>query len=126
MPHTRAMDNYGYHSYNCHARKGTGYCNAHTALCRSSNGEYSYMYPIAEEPLAPWERELLNSRPHREGEGDVVFTRTDGTTVKFENVEVDSVTPMAEVGDVIGFNYFESDRIIHVPFVSFWEFTYKY
>jgi hypothetical protein len=62
---------------------------------------------------------------HAEGEGKVIFTRTDGAKVVIDNVEVDSVSPLAEIGNVIGLNLFREDRIIHVPFVVSWEFDYR-
>lgn len=62
---------------------------------------------------------------HAEGEGKVIFTHTDGTKVVIDNVEVDSVSPLAEIGDVIGLSLFSEDRVIHVPFVASWEFDYR-
>ena len=58
------------------------------------------------------------------GEGDVLFTRTDGRTVLIENVRVDSIGPSAENPGVIGVELFNSDQIIHVPFVQFWVINY--
>lgn len=80
--------------------------------------------------LAPWECAILNEKPraraHDEGEGDVTFTRTDGRTVTFKNVEVDSVSPAAVTAGTVAFNYFGTDKIVHVPFVESWEFTYNF
>jgi hypothetical protein len=64
---------------------------------------------------------MLN-RP--EGEGDVLFTRTDGRTVLIENVRVDSIGPSAENPGVIGVEFFDRDDVVHVPFVQFWVINY--
>ena len=77
-----------------------------------------------EQPLASWERELLNG-PHREGEGDVTFTRTDGRTLTIHNVRVDSVGPAASAPGVVSVEFFNSDKVRHVPFVESWEFNYN-
>lgn len=76
----------------------------------------------ANQPLAPWERELLYGR--REGEGDVTFTLTSGETYTIKDVRVESVSPMATAPGVIGVEFFDSDRVVHVPFVRSWEFNY--
>lgn len=62
---------------------------------------------------------------HDEGEGDVTFTRTDGTSFTVTNVRVESIGPSAEARGVIGVEFFGSDRLIHVPFVQSWEITYR-
>lgn len=69
------------------------------------------------EPLADWERELL-------GTGTVVFTRTDGREVRIENARVDSIGPSAENPGVIGVEFFDSDSVVHVPFVESWIIEY--
>jgi len=79
------------------------------------------------EPLADWERELLSrlhnvSRP--EGQGDVTFVRLDGHKVTLKDVRVDSIGPGAENNGVIGVEFFDSDRVVHVPFVASWEVSY--
>lgn len=56
--------------------------------------------------------------------GTVVFTLANGGTLEFDNVLVDSVGPSAEAPGVIGVEFPDSDRVVHVPFVSFWEFSY--
>lgn len=58
------------------------------------------------------------------GEGTVVFTLTDGRRLEIERVRVDSVSPAAEAPGVIGVEFFDSSRVVHVPFVSYWEFNY--
>lgn len=58
------------------------------------------------------------------GEGDVLFTRTDGRTVFIENVRVDSIGPRAESPGVIGVEFFDRDDIVHVPFVQYWVINY--
>lgn len=58
------------------------------------------------------------------GEGDVLFTRTDGRTVFIENVRVDSIGPRAEAPGVIGVEFFDRDDIVHVPFVQYWVINY--
>lgn len=63
---------------------------------------------------------------HVEGEGDVIFTRLDGKTVRIDNVRVDSISPIAENNGVIGVEFFDSDRVVHVPFVSHWEIEYRF
>lgn len=79
----------------------------------------------ANPELADWERELLSEAKHDEGEGNVVFTLHDGSTLKVENVRVDSIGPSAENRGVIGVEFFHSDHVVHVPFVRFWEVTYN-
>lgn len=64
-------------------------------------------------------------RAHAEGEGDVTFTRTDGRTVTIENVRVDSVGPAGSNPGVVSAEFFDSDDIIHVPFVESWTFSYN-
>lgn len=71
-------------------------------------------------PLAPWELDLLNAC-----RANVVFTLDDGNTLTIENVRVDSVGPSAENKGVIGVEFHGSDRLVHVPFVRSWEFTYN-
>jgi hypothetical protein len=61
---------------------------------------------------------------YSEGEGKVTFTRTDGLTVEFDNVDYDSISAVATNNGVIAFNYFETDNIVHVPFVQSWVVTY--
>ena len=80
---------------------------------------------ISEQPLAPWERELLGQRPHDIGEGDVMFTRTDGRTVKIDNVRVESISPMGTNAGVVAVEFFGTDRVVHVPFVESWEISYR-
>lgn len=63
---------------------------------------------------------------HREGEGDVTFTRLDGLTVTFTNVRVDSIGPGAVSNGTIGVEDFDTDNITHVPFVESWEISYRY
>lgn len=74
---------------------------------------------VDNEPLALWERELLTP-----GVGTVVFTRTDGKTVSYSGVRVDSVGPSAENSGVVGVEFDGPDRLVHVPFVESWEFEY--
>jgi hypothetical protein len=70
----------------------------------------------------PW----ANPIPHQHGEGEVVFTLKDDTTVSFDYVRVDSVSPGAEAFGVVGVEFYGSDRVVHIPFVKFWEFNYRY
>lgn len=76
------------------------------------------------QPLAPWERELLTGSKYMEGEGKVTFTRTDGRTVEIDNVRVDSISTGAENTGIVGVEFFGNDRVVHVPFVQFWEVSY--
>jgi hypothetical protein len=56
-----------------------------------------------------------------------VFHRLDGSTVVFDNVNVDSIGPSAEQRGVIGVEFDnDPDRVVHVPFVSHWEISYSY
>lgn len=75
------------------------------------------------DDLARLRAELTDS-PHRIGEGNVTFTRLDGFTVTIENVRVDSVSPVGAPGGVVAVEFFDSDRVVHVPFVQSWEFDY--
>lgn len=79
-------------------------------------------YCEAHVPLAPWERELLTG--YREGEADVEFSLLDGSTFVIERVRADSVGPSGNAPGVIGVEFFDSDRVVHVPFVRSWEFDY--
>lgn len=63
---------------------------------------------------------------HELGEGKVIFTRIDDVKVVIDNVRVDSVSPIAEIGNVVAAELFNSDRIIHIPFVASWEFDYRF
>lgn len=55
----------------------------------------------------------------------VTFTRTDDTTVSFENVRPDSIGPRCEAPGVIGVEFEDDyDRVVHVPFVKYWVITY--
>lgn len=70
-------------------------------------------------------RARLNSSAHDVGEGDVTFLRTDGREVTIRDVRVESVGPSAEAPGVIGVEFFDSDKIVHVPFVESWTFDYR-
>lgn len=55
----------------------------------------------------------------------VVFIRTDGRTLRFDGVRVDSIGPSAENPGVIGVEFEnDGDRLVHVPFVQSWEIEY--
>lgn len=69
-------------------------------------------------------RARLTGTQYREGEGKVTFTRTDGRTVTIDNVRVDSIGPGAMTHGVVGVERFDTDEIVHVPFVETWEVTY--
>jgi hypothetical protein len=58
----------------------------------------------------------------------VTFTRTDGHTVTFENVRVDTIGPSAENPGVIGVEFEDDDydRLVHVPFVESWTIEYTF
>lgn len=75
--------------------------------------------------LAPWEAELLSNGTHTVGEGDVVFTLNDGSTLTVINARVDSVGPSAEHPGVVGVEFRTSDAVLHVPFVRYWTFNYR-
>lgn len=52
----------------------------------------------------------------------VTFHLTNGMTVEFEDVNPDSIGPSAESPGVIGVEFEnDPDRIVHVPFVLYWE-----
>jgi len=56
----------------------------------------------------------------------VTFTRTDDTQIVFTHVRVDSIGPSAENPGVVGVEFEnDSDRIVHIPFVKFWEISYS-
>jgi hypothetical protein len=74
-----------------------------------------------EHYLEPWERQLLSGKP--EGIGDVTFTRTDGRTVKFENVKFDQIGPVATNPGVVTLEL-QDGSLRHVLFVESWEITY--
>lgn len=63
---------------------------------------------------------------HREGEATVTFCRTDGRKLVLDHVRVDSVGPNGVPGGVIGVEFFDSDEVIHVPFVESWTFSYRF
>lgn len=90
-------------------------------ICNPPMNRYCAQH-TPDEPLAAWERELLTG--YREGEGDVTFTLTDGSTYTIDCVRVESVSPVATAPGVIGVEFFDSDRVVHVPFVRSWEFNY--
>lgn len=54
------------------------------------------------------------------------FHLNDGETIVFEDVRVDSIGPSAENPGVVGVE-FEDDsaRIVHIPFVRYWEIDYQ-
>lgn len=78
-----------------------------------------------EHYLAPWERELMGKPAHREGEGDVIFTRTDGQVVRIERVRVDSIGPNASNPGVVSVEFPDSSKVIHLPFIQSWEVEYQ-
>ena len=49
----------------------------------------------------------------------------DGTTIQFEDVRVDSIGPSAENKGVVGIEFEDSERLVHVPFVRYWEIEYR-
>lgn len=98
------------------------WCYTHSRRCYRDYGWSANPACSREEPLAPWERELLTG--YCEGEGKVTFTRTDGRTVVIDKVRVDSISAVAENKGVIGVEFYGTDRVVHVPFVSYWEVTY--
>ena len=74
------------------------------------------------EPLAPWERELLTGM----STAIAVVHLHDGTSIEFEDVNPDSIGPSAENKGVIGIEFMDDyDRVVHVPFVRFWEIQYR-
>lgn len=80
-----------------------------------------------DEPLAPWERELLGTRAHTEGYGDVTFHRTDGLTVVIKNLRVDGIGidhNTQGLGVISATD--EDDKIYHIPFVSHWTVEYRF
>ncbi len=55
-----------------------------------------------------------------------VFHLENGKTVSFDNVNVDSIGPSAESPGVIGVEFDDNaDRIVHIPFVRYWEIEYR-
>lgn len=68
---------------------------------------------------------LVGPIPHQEGEGDVTFTTTDRREVTIRDVRVESVGPSGSARGVVSVEFFDSDRVVHVPFVESWEFTYR-
>ena len=71
-------------------------------------------------------RSLLFDGPaHREGYGEVTFTRTDGKRVVLDNIRVDSVSPLAANTGVVCAED-EDENIIHIPFVSHWTVDYRF
>jgi hypothetical protein len=73
--------------------------------------------------LAQWERDIL---ANLHSVASVVFTLADGSTVEFDDVLVDSIGPSAENRGVIGVEFENDiDRIVHVPFVRYWEIEYR-
>jgi hypothetical protein len=74
--------------------------------------------------LAQWERDILDAIGR--SVASVVFTLADGSTVEFDDVLVDSIGPSAENRGVIGVEFENDiDRIVHVPFVRYWEIEYR-
>jgi len=68
---------------------------------------------------------LQTKTAHRDGEGDVTFTLNDGSTFTIPDVRVESVGPAAESPGVIGVEFYDTDVVIHVPFVRYWTFDYR-
>lgn len=94
--------------------------------CSTCHGTYGHLNWCETHSLAPWERELLRGpQGHREGEGDAIFTRTDGQTIKIENVRVDSVGPNASNPGVVSVEFLDTDKVVHLPFIQSWEITYR-
>jgi hypothetical protein len=54
----------------------------------------------------------------------VHFKRTDGKTVSFTGVRVDSIGPSAENPGVVGVEFVDTDRLVHLPFIESWEIEY--
>jgi len=92
------------------------------------NCHYGHVYDngclagVQEQPLAPWERELLGQTMH----SDITLTLKGGDTLEFADVDVDSVSPNGTAADVIAIEFVNQDRVVHVPNVLYWEFTHTY
>ena len=55
----------------------------------------------------------------------VVITLTDNSTIEFEGVDFDTISPSGANRGVIAMEFVDSDRIVHVPFVKYWEIQYR-
>lgn len=62
---------------------------------------------------------------HADWYGEVVFKRTDGHTVTFDNVLVDSIGPAGMPTGVIGFET-ATDEVVSLPFVESWTVNYRF
>lgn len=90
-------------------------------ICRCEYGNCNI--PGHPYGLASWERELLEGDAPRPF---VTFFLKDGSEISFEGVNVDSIGPSAESPGVIGVEFVDNpDRIVHIPFVQWWEITYR-
>lgn len=53
------------------------------------------------------------------------FTLSNGDTVSFEGVRPDSIGPSGEAPGVVGVEFESSDRVVHIPWVVWWEVSYR-
>lgn len=79
------------------------------------------------EPLADWERDLLEcAKPaHAMGYGEVTFTRIDGRSVTVDNVRVDSVGTDYGLYGVVSMEVEGQDSPLHMPFIESWTVDYR-
>lgn len=99
------------------------WCYTHSLPCYSGSFFGATEWCSREEPLAEWEKELLNPIPTRV-RADVTFTLESGDTLTFQDVNVDSISPVGANRGCIAVEFEnDADRVVHVPWVRWWEIS---
>lgn len=53
------------------------------------------------------------------------FYLNDGSCIQFENVREESISNGAANKNVIAVEFMDSDRVVHIPFVRYWEIDWR-
>lgn len=67
----------------------------------------------------------MSSRFLTEPVAVATFHLVDGSTIVFEGVREDSISNGASNTRVISVEFMDSNRLVHIPFVRFWEIDWR-
>lgn len=68
----------------------------------------------------------MNPNFYPEFTATAIFTLADGGTVTLDNVNVDSISAVGANKGVISVEFENDlDRIVHIPFVRYWEIDWR-
>lgn len=80
-------------------------------------------FDLSEHPHWCTKRKAFRATP--DPVPSVVFHLTGGGTLRFDNVNFDSIGPVGANPGVISVEFTDdTDRVVHVPFVEWWEIHY--